>query len=469
MRNFQSSHSINFSVNPPIPNDDFFTWTTDGAEYSDGAIVLRDPGSSVRLEYSLDEPDVKWQICFLIKGASKDADKQAGLNILLNGQYANHTTLRFMAGKIFSLIHIYIDFCPLPSAANEIVIERSDDTGVPLISFFGVYPSNPDILLHSDWQHEIDGAKYISDINMPGSHDAAAIRKPGFFTRSLYACHDRTITEQLLSGVRVFDIRIKVKKGANGLFWFATCHGSIGLYPGSNEYKPLVSVLDECKEFLLVHKTEGLVLSLKIDDWNGYRKESANIFAMLAIVLASYPIIAPASGKYKMCTMEELRGKMFLLNRLENDDVNFGAPVGWTKATPGEYATGENFRDFKIYVQDKFQGLSGNVTAEKTKLVTDAFCAKNPQEVLFNFASATNYGVLGVYIAPNLLAYFGQNAATTRTDTLGWVMLDREGDPYFTDIEAYNPMDIVSMIIDSNFQFRKYPRVFKVNDYTGEL
>jgi hypothetical protein len=44
----------------------------------------------------------------------------------------------------------------------------------------------------------------LSSINLPGSHDSAAINR---FISTPYACQISSITEQLEQGVRVLDIR----------------------------------------------------------------------------------------------------------------------------------------------------------------------------------------------------------------------------------------------------------------------
>jgi hypothetical protein len=71
----------------------------------------------------------------------------------------------------------------------------------------------------------------ISDINIPGSHNAAAINTR---RRTRWACQDHSISEQLEKGIRLLDIRLKPKKqhrhtAAGTAFDFVTCHGHLGL------------------------------------------------------------------------------------------------------------------------------------------------------------------------------------------------------------------------------------------------
>jgi len=61
-----------------------------------------------------------------------------------------------------------------------------------------------------------------------------------------------------------------------------------------------------------------------------------------------------------------------------------------------------------------------------------------------------------VYIQDSLLNYFGNNRPTT----FGWTMLDYEAQAFKTD--KYDSLDVVKVIISSNFQYKEYPEKFKV-------
>ncbi|WP_138429826.1 phosphatidylinositol-specific phospholipase C domain-containing protein [Fodinibius saliphilus] len=304
----------------------------------------------------------------------------------------------------------------------------------------------------NNWLAGISDSKSIAEINLPGTHDSAAINTT---VHTPYACHNMSITDQLNGGIRVLDVRLKVNK-KDGKYKFITCHGDIGSSTGVNEYQSFPTLLDECKNFLNNNGSETVIMSLKIDDWAGHDGDQSNVLKALEKLLSSYPT---ATSKI-LPQLGDIRGKIFLYNRI-NDQLRFGAPVRWPDATSGAYAKSYSNRSYKVYVQDKYKGLP-IFGAESTKLnlVTEAFAKKKKGEVVLNFASATWYGVIGVYIMGDLLNYFGKHTAANRPKTFGWTMLDYAFEKYVTN--TYGRMDIVSLIISSNSNYSGYEDKFEV-------
>lgn len=92
------------------------------------------------------------------------------------------------------------------------------------------------------------------NINLPGTHDSASIAfDAGWY--SPYSRQRKSILEQLLAGIRILDIRLKVKE-ESGNIYFQTCHGNIGW----NEYRPFKNILNDCKTFLAHYKTEFIMI-----------------------------------------------------------------------------------------------------------------------------------------------------------------------------------------------------------------
>ncbi|MDR1185104.1 MAG: hypothetical protein LBK67_09975 [Coriobacteriales bacterium] len=284
--------------------------------------------------------------------------------------------------------------------------------------------------------------------------------------------------QQLKLGIRLLDLRISVTESGSGQYVFYTCHSDHGLGLKMNQYQTLVSFMNECRDFLRDYPTEGLVLSVKIDDDGGLFKNPAakdTILNALYNVLETYPILPPntESGKYQMRTMGEFRGNIFLLNRI-NDDVRFGAPVTWDEATPGMLVTSyADKRDFAVYVQDKYKGLPAVAPEdEKANLVIAAFEQKPADGVLLNYASATYFFLIGVNAQPRILSWLGQSPAAQRTKTLGWVFLDKEDLAYDIRDESsalLGERSLCGMIIDSNFDYGNTPGMFTVDVPNQEL
>ncbi|MEH0158414.1 phosphatidylinositol-specific phospholipase C domain-containing protein [Limibacter armeniacum] len=300
------------------------------------------------------------------------------------------------------------------------------------------------------WMERLTDSTLISAINIPGSHDAAAINTS---ITTPYACHNYSISDQLEFGIRLLDVRIKVEE-KNGSYTFTTCHSDIGLGIGMNTYQSLVSLLDECTAFLHTNPSEVVLMSLKVDDWSNTTDKSQAETALTELV-NQYPI----SSSESIPSLGSVRGRIFLYNRI-NTHLSLGVPIHWSNNTAGSYADNVTHRRYQVYVQDKYEELSTfGPQAEKFELVTLAFSNKQEDEVVWNFASATWFG-FGVYIMGDLLNYFGANEANNRLAKFGWTLFDFPFNSYNTNI--YSAMSIVSLIIDSNFGYSNYPDKFKV-------
>lgn len=225
-----------------------------------------------------------------------------------------------------------------------------------------------------NWLSFIPDSIQIGDINLPGTHDSAAIN---LIIPTPYACHKHSITDQLCGGIRLLDVRLKVNKN-DTQYAFATCHGDLGSSTGFNEYQSFPSLLQECKTFLTANGSEMIVMSLKVDDWNGYGFDQDNVLNALYALIYTYPITCSKD----MQTLGEVRGRIVLYNRI-NDDLRFGVPVHWDDNTPGSLAQGSPHRSFGVYVQDQYRGLpTFGASAYKLNLVTSAIDQSKARQLL---------------------------------------------------------------------------------------
>ena len=307
---------------------------------------------------------------------------------------------------------------------------------------------------------KIPDATPLGSINIPGTHDSAAINA---HHTTPYACQNHSISEQLELGIRMLDVRLKVKKDGS-TFHFITCHGSLGSSTGTNEYQSFPSLLTECEEFLDANAKETILMSIKVDDWSNSGDDKAAAYASLQSLLAGYPTTYKAS----MPTLGECRGKIFLYNRI-NTDMHLGVPIGWHDNTTGSYASLSGSSGYTIYVQDNYEDLPFiSPGTQKTKEVTQAFTEWSAGNAVWNFASATRLKLFGVQIIPDLLNYFGAKPAAQRPAHFGWLLLDYAFNQYTTD--TYGALDLVTLIIASNFGYHGYDRTFRiVSNGKGDL
>src|ERR1700739_137301 len=326
---------------------------------------------------------------------------------------------------------------------------------------------------NSSWLKGLPDSISIADINLPGAHDAVACNK---HANTPYSCHSTTIPEQLEEGVRMLDVRIKVK-GHYPNYSFATCHGNIlGGALKFNEYQSFQSVLDECSAFLKNHPSEFIIMMLKIDDWNGkdkrkmYEALDSLLFSANSPIYNTYNASLPILGK--------LRGKIYLVSRIYNTSNEFGAPVIFPEnkadlvppmkihlispdgEDPNQPPATCDLRTYPVYIQDQFKKLAPHASMTKYGLVKKTLLKKQKGdgEVVLNYTTARRGFMLlyKVYIQDSVLNYFGSN----RLANFGWTMLDYENWTYPTD--KYGYLNLIKVIISSNFQYADYPEKFKV-------
>lgn len=313
----------------------------------------------------------------------------------------------------------------------------------------------------TDWMAEVNGTTLLSAINLPGSHDAAAIRISAI-KKSFYACHDHSITEQLGHGIRILDIRIKIKL-EGGVFTFVTCHGEFGSSIGLNEYQTLTSVFDECKSFLESHPTEAIVMSLKLEDTTGIGSvEIRTALNSLRILVNNYPIMRSAD----VPTLDQVRGKIYLINRI-NRTSSFGTPIDWPDNTDGIEIAAQPNRNFSVFLQDNYKSLVFSPEDEKMRVLLNSF-NKPQDDVVITFASGTRFDVMGVYIMDRLLNSLGEKVSTERPKKMGWVMFDYPFNEYYCK-QYHNYLNVTTFIINSNFTTKGYYDKFNVNTLKEDL
>lgn len=370
-----------------------------------------------------------------------------------------HTGLRnnwWIGGENVAVQYNSVGIIAIPSGLGGEVNEVFSITGGVSNFIFNPYINAGNSKEQVSWMKTIDDSKLITNINIPGTHDSAAFNSS---IHTPYACHYNSISKQLLYGVRLLDIRLSIHE-KSGSYTFITCHGNIGIF-GLNEYQSFPSLLDECKTFLAANPSEFIAMSIKVDDWNGIPKTHQNAaYSALAILLASYPTFSQA----KVPTLASSRGKIFLMNRM-NTDISLGVPIDWSDNTSGSMYSSITNRSFELYVQDQYKNLGGSTeTAEEDKynIFVNAISQASSGRMILNFASGVQKLLVGVYILDRVLQYFGSDDASSRPTLIGWSFFDYITSNYSTS--TYGNINVLQMIISSNFSYSDYP-----DEYTVDL
>lgn len=179
---------------------------------------------------------------------------------------------------------------------------------------------NPIEFNYKSWMANLDDDCYVSQISLPGTHDAGAYPADSgsgitnFFTDLFAQTQELGIIEQLDAGVRVLDFRPKYRPSYND---FNIAHGA-----ATYMNRTFDIVMDEMIKWLAKHPTEFIIILLKNEygagDWDSSSNKPVflgwikNINAKLRQEKFAQYSIAQFDPSM---TLREARGKMLFMSR----------------------------------------------------------------------------------------------------------------------------------------------------------
>ena len=166
---------------------------------------------------------------------------------------------------------------------------------------------------NQNWMSRVDGQKRLSELSLPGTHDTMSV-KGGDIAQN----QTMTLTEQLNSGIRVFDMRTRHIDNT-----FRMHHGIIAqdTYFGED-------VLKVIEDFLNANPTETVLFRLRSEHTpsNNTRSYTETLDSYLAQYGTKRWV--PTEGNP---TLDEVRGKFVILQEFSGtakDGYNYGLPYG---------------------------------------------------------------------------------------------------------------------------------------------
>ena len=221
----------------------------------------------------------------------------------------------------------------------------------------------------AEWMKYLPDDMKITDINIPGAHDAATAHTSATAIIDLYTnCQslyigsqsyttkrafkqDVTTTEEglLEHGVRYLDIRYNLQdtkladdgslaynsarlKLAHGTF---TCNYKTvdnGILPDHYETTDNDKLMAWCKDFLTAHPSETIILDLQDEEDKETQEYATKFFSELAKnPNPAYPEVYDATSK-GVPTLGEVRGKIVLLSNFGYNDSSLRKNVGFGNA-----------------------------------------------------------------------------------------------------------------------------------------
>lgn len=206
----------------------------------------------------------------------------------------------------------------------------------------------------NNWITALDGNIYVSQMSIPGSHDAATGEDMATFIGDLFAStQEQTLQTQWNLGVRAFDLRPAIYTGGSTAeLWLY--HGmtrvSISWASAMNTIKS--NLTDNPGEFAIIlfrHENESTGdKNGNDDDFNTY---------MTNWIDANKEWIVDWKPNL---TIEECRGKIILISRFSGS-WNYGCFTGWNHDAAGATTTLKNADGSKsatMYVQDYYNPSS---------------------------------------------------------------------------------------------------------------
>lgn len=258
------------------------------------------------------------------------------------------------------------------------------------------------------WMGAVDGARRLSELTIPGSHDTCTASFHKAVTKAYVRTQSRSLREQLDRGTRFIDIRCKhVKDG------FAIVHGKhyLNKYFGSG-------VLKVCLDFLEEHPTETIIMSIK-EQKHGSSESFVDKFNW-------YVAHTKSQARWyfgdTVPTLDEARGKIVLLRRFEmkRDPKGIDVTAWKDKAT---FTIKNDKVDIKI--QDQYEKLLPSSKWGPVRNLLDEAESGPAQRLYVNFCSATLVPLytpraFAKHINPKVTSYIGDHPPRR----LGIVVMD---------------------------------------------
>lgn len=247
--------------------------------------------------------------------------------------------------------------------------------------------------LTNAWLTPLDDDIYVSQLSIPGAHDAATVE----CGLSQGRCQLLSIPQLLDMGVRVFDLRPTVATRL-GLGFTATGLGEI--YHGiASTDETMNSVMGYFDEYLNKHDGEFVIILMRNESKDRYLINSfdSEYLQYMKEFLTTNSIYKNRKVAFrKDLTIGDMRGKILIISRndLTPNSTYETAYTGWNHSKDGGYhtLTGSNAQyQANVYVQDVFSKNEAGVSSDDEYLTIKYNAVKSMMDISAQFHMDTNY------------------------------------------------------------------------------
>ena len=167
----------------------------------------------------------------------------------------------------------------------------------------------------SNWMSALDSNQLITSINIPGTHDSASKNAMPF--NALSSTQNKTIAQQLYSGVRYLDIRLELtKKGdINVIHEISDCKDSMGLTSKTLKIEDITNI---CIDFLKKNTGETIFLHIRQDRGEKTTQLYDTFYNKCVVGNENYWYLINNKP-----TLKDVRGKIVLLRGVPVDSLCF--------------------------------------------------------------------------------------------------------------------------------------------------
>ncbi len=241
---------------------------------------------------------------------------------------------------------------------------------IPVLLALGIIPCDA---AGNDWMRVLDGRLRLSELSIPGTHDAGARFEP---LPGTARCQSLTIAEQLASGVRFLDIRCRHLNDQ-----FAIYHGIV------DQQLRFEEVLGATRDFLKANPSECVVMSiLEESSASGATRSFEATFA--SYVAADAALWSLGDG---IPALDQVRGKIVLLRRFRANAPPLGIDAS-------RWPDNSSFTSGRIKVQDIYRVQDNEAKWKVLSALLEDAKKGDPEILSLNFAS----GVSSTFGIPNI-------------------------------------------------------------------
>lgn len=323
--------------------------------------------------------------------------------------------------------------------------------------------STSDNVTGNNWITALDGNIYVSQMSIPGAHDAATGEDMATIIGDIFAStQEQTLQTQWNLGVRAFDLRPAIY---DGIFT-----DELWLYHGMTRVNvSWADAMETIKKNLTANPGEFAIILFRHEDERTLGKNTNttdfNNYMTNWINANSTWIV---DWKPDL-TIDECRGKIILISRFSGS-WSYGCFTGWTHDIAGATTTlrnADNSKSATMYVQDHYNPSSHDVkwtAIQKYLDITKTFHtdAAKVNHWCINHASgyvgsstSTTYRNNAAAQNPKLISYITSDSWEGST---GIVLFDYVGASlsnglFSGDTEVYGDIALQT-IIDNNYKYR---------------